>query len=45
MKVRDEALTKAIEYLRSLKLFPEASNDDDDDDVVFGDDFDFDAAE
>ncbi|KAJ3187465.1 hypothetical protein HDU85_006753 [Gaertneriomyces sp. JEL0708] len=42
LKMRDEALTKSIEYLRSLKLFPEASNDDSDDDVVFGDDFDFD---
>ncbi|KND04406.1 uncharacterized protein SPPG_00136 [Spizellomyces punctatus DAOM BR117] len=45
LKVRDEALTKGVEYLRSKGCFPEASNDDSDDDVVFGDDFDFDNAE
>ncbi|KAI9103065.1 hypothetical protein DFS34DRAFT_646445 [Phlyctochytrium arcticum] len=45
LKIRDEALTNSIAYLRTKELFPEASNDDSDDDVVFGDDFDFDAAE
>ncbi|KAI8826781.1 uncharacterized protein EV422DRAFT_10643 [Fimicolochytrium jonesii] len=44
LKVRDEALTKGIEYLRSKGCFPEANDDDSDDDVVFGDDFDFDNA-
>ncbi|KAJ3007658.1 hypothetical protein HKX48_008999 [Thoreauomyces humboldtii] len=44
LKVRDEALTHGIEFLRSKGCFPEASNDSDDDDVVFGDDFDFESA-
>ena len=38
--MRDEAVPKAIEYLRSKKLFPEAKDDSDSDDMIFGDDFD-----
>ncbi|KAI8590614.1 hypothetical protein HDU88_007754 [Geranomyces variabilis] len=45
LKVRDLALPKAIEYLRSKKLFPEAADDSSDDEAVFGDDFDFEAVE
>ena len=39
LKVRDEALPKAIEYLRSKGLFPEAADDSSDDDICYGDDF------
>lgn len=39
LKVRDEALPKSIEFLRSKGLFPEAKDDSSDDDVCYGDDF------
>ena len=38
LKLRDEALPKAIEYLRSKGLFP-TKDESSDDDVCYGDDF------
>merc|ERR1719230_629001 len=43
LKLKDSAITLAINYLKQKGLFPD-SNDDDDDDYVFGDD-DFPSAE
>ncbi len=39
MKIRDEALPKSIEFLRSKGLFPEKEEEDSDDDICYGDDF------
>lgn len=39
LKIRDEALPKSIEFLRSKGLFPEAKEESSDDDVCYGDDF------
>ena len=39
LKIRDEALPKAIDYLRSKGLFPEAKDESSDDDFCMGDDF------
>ncbi|KAL7753642.1 hypothetical protein RI367_000573 [Sorochytrium milnesiophthora] len=38
LKIRDEALTKSIQFLREKELFPPA-DDDSDDDMLMGDDF------
>merc|ERR1712228_356827 len=43
LKLKDNAITFSINYLKKKGLFPD-SNDDDDDDYVFGDD-DFPSAE
>merc|ERR1711920_1033216 len=43
LKLKDNAITYSINYLKKKGLFPD-SNDDDDDDYVFGDD-DFPSAE
>merc|ERR1711935_400705 len=37
LKLKDNAITYSINYLKKKGLFPD-SNDDDDDDYVFGDD-------
>ena len=36
-QIRDEALPKAIAYLRSKGLFPEADSDSDSSDFIMGD--------
>lgn len=38
LKIRDEALPKSIEFLRSKGLFP-TKDESSDDDVCYGDDF------
>ncbi len=42
LKIRDEALSCSIGYLRSKGAFPEQDSDSEDE-VAFGDDYDFDA--
>lgn len=38
MKMRDNAITHAYDYLKKRGLFPDGTDDDDEDDYVFGDD-------
>eukprot|EP00746_Dinoflagellata_sp_MGD_P016598 gnl/MRDRNA2_/MRDRNA2_137605_c0_seq1.p1 gnl/MRDRNA2_/MRDRNA2_137605_c0~~gnl/MRDRNA2_/MRDRNA2_137605_c0_seq1.p1 ORF type:complete len:251 (-),score=58.70 gnl/MRDRNA2_/MRDRNA2_137605_c0_seq1:194-946(-) len=39
LKIRDDVVKKALDFLRAKKLFPEAPKDDDSSDMVFGDDY------
>jgi len=44
LKLKDSAISEGINYLKSLGLFPDKTDDSDDDEYVFGDD-DFPSAE